>query len=112
MWRLTTHSRDVSAFPCSAKGLPVNEVFLQYPFIRTLYERGMPLWAGACLVGCCLGWGFHHRGKHLTDGLRTARDLLANGKLPMTVAPEGGTNGHSEIVSPLEPGVAQLGFCA
>jgi len=28
----------------------------------------------------------------------------------MTVAPEGATNGHSEIVSPLERGVAQLGF--
>ena len=26
------------------------------------------------------------------------------------MAPEGATNGHSEIVSPLEPGVAQLGF--
>jgi len=58
---------------------------------------------------CCLGWLLSrfgdsiHRGKHLTDGLRTARDLFANGKLPMTVAPEGGTNGHSEIVSPLEP---------
>jgi len=37
-------------------------------------------------------------------GLRTARDLFANGKLPMTVAPEGATNGHSEIVSPLERG--------
>jgi len=43
------------------------------------------------------------------DRLRT-RDLFANGKLPMTVAPEGATNGHSEIVSPLERGVAQLGF--
>ena len=28
----------------------------------------------------------------------------------MAAAPEGATNGHGEIVSPLEPGVAQLGF--
>jgi 1-acyl-sn-glycerol-3-phosphate acyltransferase len=89
-------------------------ISLQYPIhTHFLYERGMPLWAGAWL-----GWLLSrlggipiHRGKHLDwTGLRTARDLLANGKLPMTVAPEGGTNGHSEIVSPLEPGVAQLGF--
>jgi hypothetical protein len=39
-----------------------------------------------------------------------ARELFANGKMPIAVAPEGGTNGHSSIVSPLEPGVAQLGF--
>ena len=31
----------------------------------------------------------------------------------MVVAPEGATNGHSERIGPLEPGVAQLGFwCA
>ena len=42
--------------------------------------------------------------------MRTIRDVFANGKLPVTVAPEGGTNGHSEIVSPLEGGTARLGF--
>lgn len=31
----------------------------------------------------------------------------------MAAAPEGATNGLSEIISPLEPGIAQLGFwCA
>ncbi len=89
-------------------------ISLQYPiYTHFLYERGMPLWAGAWL-----GWLLSrlggipiHRGKRLDrTGLRTARDLFANGKLPMTVAPEGATNGHSEIVSPLERGVAQLGF--
>jgi hypothetical protein len=36
--------------------------------------------------------------------------MMLNGKFPLVVAPEGATNGHSEIVSPLEPGTAQLGF--
>lgn len=77
-----------------------------------LYDRGIPLWAGARV-----GWLFAnlggipiHRGKVDRTGLRIARNLLVNGSLPMAVAPEGATNGHSEIVSPLEPGIAQLGF--
>jgi len=77
-----------------------------------LYDRGIPLWAGARV-----GWLFSnlggipiHRGKVDRTGLRTARNLLVNGSFPMAVAPEGATNGHSEIVSPLEPGIAQLGF--
>ncbi|MUG96135.1 1-acyl-sn-glycerol-3-phosphate acyltransferase [Scytonema sp. UIC 10036] len=78
-----------------------------------IYERGMTLWAGNWL-----GWLFSglgglpiHRGKRLDRiGMKTARDLFANGKIPIAVAPEGGTNGHSEIVSPLEPGVAHMGF--
>ncbi|NEO91992.1 MAG: hypothetical protein F6K56_17790 [Moorea sp. SIO3G5] len=51
-----------------------------------------------------------HRGKADWMGLRSASDLFANGSLPMAAAPEGATNGHNEIISPLEPGVAQLGF--
>ena len=87
---------------------------LQYPIHSYfLYDRGMLLWAGEWL-----GWLFSrlggisiHRGKRLDRvGMKTARDLFANGKLPISVAPEGATNGHSEIVSPLEPGVAHLGF--
>jgi hypothetical protein len=76
----------------------------------------MTLWAGNWLGWMLSGLGglSIYRGKRLDRvGLRTARDLFANGKLPISVAPEGGTNGHSEIVSPLEPGVSQLGFwCA
>ncbi|MBF2025921.1 MAG: 1-acyl-sn-glycerol-3-phosphate acyltransferase [Oscillatoriales cyanobacterium C42_A2020_001] len=82
-----------------------------------IYDRGMPFWAGAWL-----GWWFSrlggipiHRGKRPADrvALRAARDLLINGKFPLSIAPEGGTNGHSEIVSELESGGAQLGFwCA
>jgi hypothetical protein len=36
--------------------------------------------------------------------------MFVDGPMPMAAAPEGGTNGHSEIVSPLEPGIAQMGF--
>ncbi|MBD2730838.1 1-acyl-sn-glycerol-3-phosphate acyltransferase [Nostoc sp. FACHB-892] len=78
-----------------------------------LYDRGMTVWAGNWL-----GWLFSrlggvpvHRGRRLDrQAIQTARELFANGKLPIAVAPEGGTNGHSGIVSPLEPGVAQMGF--
>jgi 1-acyl-sn-glycerol-3-phosphate acyltransferase len=78
-----------------------------------IYDRGMTIWGGDWL-----GWLFSrgggipiHRGKPLDRlALKTARDLFANGQFPMTVAPEGANNGHGEIVSPLEPGVAQLGF--
>ena len=99
------------AIPRSARQQGVS---LRYPLhSHFVYERGMPLWAGAWL-----GWLFSrlggapiHRGKQPDwTGLRTVRDLFVDGKLPMTVAPEGATNGHSEIVSPLEPGAAQLGF--
>jgi 1-acyl-sn-glycerol-3-phosphate acyltransferase len=78
-----------------------------------LYDRGMTLWAGNWL-----GWLFSRvggfpvrRGRRLDRlAIQTARDLFANAQMPIAVAPEGGTNGHSGIVSPLEPGVAQLGF--
>ncbi len=80
-----------------------------------IYDRGIPLWAGRYL-----GWVFSRlggvpiqRGKLDLRSLKTARNLLLNGHFPLAVAPEGGNNGHSEIVSPLEPGVAQLAFwCA
>ncbi|MGJ5672619.1 MAG: 1-acyl-sn-glycerol-3-phosphate acyltransferase [Nostochopsis sp.] len=92
-------------------------IFLQYPIhSHFIYERGMLLWAGDWL-----GWFFSNlggtpirRGKRLDKrGIQNARDLFANGKMPITVAPEGATNGHSGIIGPLEPGVAQFGFwCA
>ena len=93
------------------------KISLQYPtHSYFLYDRGMTLWGGKWLGWMLSGLGglSIYRGKRLDRvGLRTARELFANGKLPISVAPEGGTNGHSEIVSPLEPGVAQLGFwCA
>jgi hypothetical protein len=78
-----------------------------------MYDRGMTIWAGDWL-----GWLFAqlggipvHRGKTLDlQAIKKTRELLINGKFPLVVAPEGATNGHSEIISPLEPGVAQLAF--
>lgn len=88
--------------------LPINTHFM--------YDCGMPIWAGAWLGKLFSRWGGIpvHRGKSLDlISIKTARDILINGKYPLVVAPEGATNGHSEIVSPLEPGVAQLSFwCA
>lgn len=80
-----------------------------------IYDRGIPLWAGSYL-----SWVFSHlggvpiqRGKLDLAALKTARNLLVNGRFPLAAAPEGGNNGHNEIVSPLEPGIAQLAFwCA
>jgi 1-acyl-sn-glycerol-3-phosphate acyltransferase len=78
-----------------------------------IYDRGMTIWAGDWL-----GWLFSRlggfpirRGKRIDKrGLQTAREMLLNGKMPVSIAPEGATNGHSGTVSPLEPGVAQLAF--
>jgi hypothetical protein len=81
-----------------------------------IYERGMTIWAGNGI-----GWllsrigGVPIRRGRRPDwvGLKAARKLLLEGDMPMVVAPEGATNGHSERLGPLEPGVAQLGFwCA
>jgi 1-acyl-sn-glycerol-3-phosphate acyltransferase len=80
-----------------------------------MYDRGIPMWAGAWMgwMYAKLGGTSILRGKLDRPGLRSARDLLSDGPFPLMVAPEGGINGHNEIVSPLEPGVAQLGFwCA
>ncbi len=77
-----------------------------------IYDRGIPLWAGAQV-----GWGISQlgatpirRGALDRAGLRSIRELFVNGQFPMAAAPEGATNGHNEIVSPLEPGIAQFGF--
>lgn len=78
-----------------------------------IYDRGMTIWAGRWL-----GWFFSrlggipiHRGKRIDrTGMKAARQLLLNGQFPLSIAPEGATNGLSEVISPLEPGVAQLGF--
>lgn len=77
-----------------------------------IYDRGIPLWAGEAV-----GWYYARmgctpirRGKVDLVGLRSARQLFADGRFPMAAAPEGATNGHNEIISPIEPGIAQFGF--
>jgi len=88
-------------------------ISLQFPVhSHFIYDRGIPLWAGAAV-----GWLYSNlggtpivRGKIDRVGLRSARDLFVNSQFPIAAAPEGATNGHNEIVSPLEPGIAQMGF--
>lgn len=91
-------------------------IALQSPIhAHFIYDRGIPLWAGSYIgwVAPRLGATPIVRGKADWTGLRSARDLFANGQFPMAAAPEGATNGLSEIVNPLEPGIAQFGFwCA
>ncbi|MDJ0728826.1 MAG: 1-acyl-sn-glycerol-3-phosphate acyltransferase [Crocosphaera sp.] len=80
-----------------------------------MYDRGIPLWAGSTVgwLYSQLGGTSIQRGKLDIPGLRSARELLVNSQFPLAAAPEGATNGHNEIISPLEPGISQLGFwCA
>ncbi len=100
-----------------AKAAKAQKISLKRPVhTHFIYERGMTIWAGDAL-----GWllsrmgGVPIRRGRRPDwvGLKAARKLLVEGDMPMVVAPEGATNGHSERLGPLEPGVAQLGFwCA
>ncbi|NJL60914.1 MAG: 1-acyl-sn-glycerol-3-phosphate acyltransferase [Methylacidiphilales bacterium] len=99
------------AIPKTARAKGID---LKYPIHSYfIYDRGMTIWAGDWL-----GWLFSRlggfpirRGKRIDKrGLQTAREMMLNGKMPVAIAPEGATNGHSGTVSPLEPGVAQLAF--
>ena len=88
-------------------------VKLQRPIhAHFIYDRGIPLWAGNAV-----GWFYSQmgctpirRGRVDLVGLRSIRQLFASGQFPMAAAPEGATNGHNEIMSPIEPGIAQFGF--
>ena len=86
--------------------------FKRPTYSHFIYDRGIPLWAGQFVSWLFprLGGTPIFRGKADRMGLRAARDLFANSPYPIAVSPEGGTNEHNEIVSSLEPGVAQLGF--
>lgn len=79
-----------------------------------LYDRGVALWAGNIVNWLFprIGGSSIFRGKADREGLKAARQLLTDSWIPLSIAPEGATNDHSELVSPLEPGVAQLGFWA
>ncbi len=88
-------------------------VKLQRPIhAHFIYDRGIPLWAGKGV-----GWYYSRmgctpirRGRVDLVGLRSIRQLFASGQFPMAAAPEGATNGHNEIMSLIEPGIAQFGF--
>jgi hypothetical protein len=108
----------ISGLYLLSRGIPKiarqHNIALQPPIhSHFIYDRGMMIWAGNWL-----GWLFAkiggvpvHRGKTLDwQAIEQTRKLLLNGQFPLVVAPEGATNGHSEIISPLEPGVAQLAF--
>lgn len=77
-----------------------------------IYDRGIPLWAGSSVgwLYSSLGGTPIRRGDVDRTGLRSVRQLFANGQFPLAAAPEGATNGHNELVSPIEPGIAQFGF--
>jgi 1-acyl-sn-glycerol-3-phosphate acyltransferase len=80
-----------------------------------MYDRGMSLWAGKWLEWFFASMGGIpvHRGRRLDlKALKSVREHIANGPFPVTIAPEGATNGHGEIISPLEPGTAQVAFWA
>jgi hypothetical protein len=76
------------------------------------YQRGISLWVGNFVTWLYprLGGIPIHRGRPDRLALKTAKNLLVNGKMPLAIAPEGSANGHSETVDPLEFGVAQIGF--
>lgn len=85
------------------------------PHVHFIYDRGIPLWAGEWMGSLYsrLGGTSIQRGKVDRQGLKSARHLFAQGQFPLAAAPEGANNGHTEIVSPFEPGIAQFGFwCA
>ena len=86
---------------------------LKFPIhTHFIYDRGIPLWAGQQIGWLIsqLGGTPIRRGTLDRQGLRSIRDLFVRGKFPLAAAPEGATNGHNEIISPLEPGIAQFGF--
>jgi hypothetical protein len=98
------------------KFIKQENINLQQPIhAHFMYDRGIPLWAGNTVswLYSRLGGTSIQRGKLDIPGLRSARELFVNASFPIAAAPEGATNGHNEIISPLEPGIAQLGFwCA
>lgn len=98
---------------CLPKAAKQQGMKLQYPLhAHFMYDRGIPLWAGEWTGQLYAGLGGTpiRRGKLDLVGLRSARQLFTDGRFPMAAAPEGATNGHNEIVNPIEPGVSQLGF--
>ena len=90
----------------------LNRPLAKSPHAHFIYDRGIPLWAGQGVgwLYSKLGGTSIQRGKVDRQGLKSIRQLFATGNFPMAAAPEGANNGHTELISPLEPGIAQFGF--
>ncbi|TYQ30087.1 1-acyl-sn-glycerol-3-phosphate acyltransferase [Pseudanabaena sp. UWO310] len=84
------------------------------PHSGFVYDRGISLWAGDYInwLFPALGGISIFRGKLDRPALNLMRQQITNGESPLSMAPEGGTNGKSEAVAELEPGIAQIGFWA
>ena len=87
-------------------------VFRSPLFAHFIYDRTKMLGAGKIV-----NWLYQRLGGipiqwDRTDrlALKTARNLLINGDMPLAIAPEGASNGQSEFVGPLELIAAQIGF--
>ncbi len=89
-------------------------VKLAHPHSGFVYDRGISMWAGDYIdwLFPALGGISTFRSKLDRTALNLMRQQITNGEAPLSMAPEGGTNGKSEIVSELEPGIAQIGFWA
>ena len=84
------------------------------PHSGFVYDRGISLWAGDYVnwLFPALGGISIFRGKLDRAALNLMRKQITHGDSPLAMAPEGGTNGKSETVAELEPGIAQIGFWA
>lgn len=100
------------AVPEQAKAMGIK--LSKTPHSGFVYDRGISLWAGEYInwLFPALGGISIFRGKLDRPALNLMRKQITNGKEPLSMAPEGGTNGKSETVAELEPGIAQIGFWA
>ena len=100
------------ALPEQAREMGVK--FTKPPHSFFVYDRGISLWAGDYInwLFPALGGISTFRSKLDRAALNLMRQQITNGEVPLSMAPEGGTNGKSEIVAELEPGIAQIGFWA
>jgi hypothetical protein len=100
------------ALPEQAKAMGIQ--LQSTPHSGFVYDRGISLWAGDYInwLFPALGGISIFRGKLDRGALNLMRQQIVKGEIPLSMAPEGGTNGKSEFISELEPGIAQIGFWA
>jgi len=111
-FRHPTIDDQFAMFHLVASALPKGSKSLKNFSSYYVYDRGIPLWAGEIIAYLYPRSGGIpiHRGKLDRQGLQAIRKFLVDGEYPIAISPEGGTNGHSEQVANLEPGVVQIGF--